>query len=375
MDDPEAILRMLETQLPASGDQPMPLRIPNLVALVGPTKAEAFFRKAIKTARSLQMEPGNPTHKLATKVALEMVEQMTQPHWELINSLDSVELFEAMDKKFNQAKKETAEKAADTGFFGVNVNRRFDRNDSQAKLYYFLGLIARNRTDDAIKVAKEFDRNNSVYFPPEVIKQMERAGLTQQLNNFFAALLKDTPGSPFWSEYGRVAAHAGHADEALTLVRTTSERKDLSRTRRAELKALLPSALLANDDVETGIIELKRSLTNREPVSPASRYYSYGISELGPPALLIASIGQLLDRKEWIEEGIALTKNKLEEKAGDEAYEWNNPEIGLADLLSELGRGPEAEDVLLKALSKQIAKSQAGTGGRRFDSYGSDPSR
>src|SRR6185503_15409451 len=111
-----------------------------------------------------------------------------------------------------------------TGFFALKHNAGFRRDNSNARLYYFLGLIARNRADDAIKVAKDFDRNNSVYFPPEVIKQMERAGLTQQLNNFFETLLKENPEAPFWSEYVRVAAHAGHADEALRLVRATAER-------------------------------------------------------------------------------------------------------------------------------------------------------
>src|SRR5258708_6049299 len=225
MDDPEAILRMLESQLSASGESPAALQVPNLVALVGSAKAEAFFRKAFKTSREIQTESGTATHKLATKVAIEMAEQMPHPQWALVNSLDSVELFEALDKKFNQAKREEAQTPTDTGFFGVkeNLGSRFE--NSEARLYYFLGLIARDRINDAIKVAREFDRNSSVYFPPEVIKQMERAGLTQQLNNFFATLLKDNPETPFWGEYVRVAAHAGHADEALALVRTTSESK------------------------------------------------------------------------------------------------------------------------------------------------------
>src|SRR5439155_8527750 len=43
MDDPEAILRMLENQLSMSADSPMPVQVPNLVVLVGAEKAEAFF--------------------------------------------------------------------------------------------------------------------------------------------------------------------------------------------------------------------------------------------------------------------------------------------------------------------------------------------
>src|SRR5205823_11636818 len=58
MDSPEAILRLLESQLSASSDFPMPLHVPNLVVLVGPAQAEAFFRRALKTSRLLRMDPG-----------------------------------------------------------------------------------------------------------------------------------------------------------------------------------------------------------------------------------------------------------------------------------------------------------------------------
>ncbi len=134
MDDPEAILRLLESQLGAAGDTPSSLRVPNLVVLVGPAKAEAFFRKAFKTTRLIGLEAGAPTHKLATKVALELVNEMPQPQWGMVNSLESVELFEAMDKKFNQPKKGAAEPAADTGFFGVKEGRGPGREDTEAKL-------------------------------------------------------------------------------------------------------------------------------------------------------------------------------------------------------------------------------------------------
>src|SRR5439155_3934699 len=201
--------------------------------------------------------------------------------------------------------------------------------------------------------AKEFDQNQTPYFPPPMIKQMERAGLTMRLNDFFATLLKENPESPFWSEYVRVAAHAGHADDALTLVRTTSERRDLSPARRAELRNLLPTALLANDEVEAGIGELRRSLTNQQPASRSGdSYYSYSFGGLGQPALAMAGIGKLLDQKEGLEEGIAVARKQLEDEPDAERDAWSHPEQVLADMLSELGRGPEAEDVLLQALRK-----------------------
>jgi tetratricopeptide (TPR) repeat protein len=351
MDDPEAILRMLESQLAQSSEFEMALNIPNLVALVGAEKSDAFFRKAFKTSRTVVVEPGTATHKLATKIALEMIGQMPKPQWELVNSLDSVDLYEALDKKFNQAGKEASGAVGDTGFFGVKGSPN-PFQVSRPKLYYFLGLISKGRADDAIKTAKGFDKDNRVYFPPEIIKQMERAGLTTQLNEFFAQLLKQNPEAPFWDEYVRIAAHAGHADEALALVRATAQQKDLSRSRRAHLNELLPTALLANDEVETGIAELRRSATNNE-VRP-SRYNPYSGSQSGQAGIQIARIGQLLNRKDWVEEGISMALKKSDENADSESSDWSNPELQLAELLSQLGRGPEAEDVCLKALSQSL---------------------
>ncbi len=114
-------------------------------------------------------------------------------------------------------------------------------------------------------------------------------------------------------------------------------------------------------------MELRRSLTNQEPASRRGGYSSVSM-EFGEPAMLIERIGKLVERKEWLEEGIAAAKQKLEENASTEAGDWNNPEVALADFLSDLGRGPEAEEVLLKALRRAVAKGQPGR--RSFNPYG-----
>jgi tetratricopeptide (TPR) repeat protein len=357
MDDPEAILRMLESQIAETEESLSALHVPNLVVLVGPAKTEAFLRRALKGGRSLEIEAGTPTHKLATKLAIEMVNELPHPQWGLVNSLDAVDLFEALDKKFNQSKKETATAAENAGFFKTRERRGWNRDDDQARLYYFLGLIARNRIADAIKTAQSFDRNNNVYFPPDLIKEMERAGLTQQLNSFFATLLKDSPDAPFWNEYVSVAAHAGHAEEALALVRKTLERSDLSAERRGELEGLVPTALLANDEIDAGIAELRRRMTNERPAAVSGSYRSYG--EFGPEgsALLIAKIGKLLNRQDLTEEGIKAAEQKAQSDTGGERVFGENSEVELADFLSEAGRGTEAEEVLGKALGKAVQAS------------------
>lgn len=353
MDNPDAILHMLDAQLGGSSDFSMPLRIPNLVPLIGAEKAEAFLRKALAGSRTLEIDANTPTHKLALKLGLETVGEMKVPQWGLVESLDAVELYEAMDRKFGTAK--TNNESAQSEFFNVSRNEN-GFGSGNAKLYYFLGLIARNRTTDAINVTKHFDRNSGAYFASDIVKQMERAGLTQQLNVFFAGLLKDNPECSFWSEYVQVAAHSGHADEALQLVRTTLQHGDLSQRSRQQLTALLPTALLANDEVDEAVKELRHNFTNS--TAPTAGY----VDEDAQPALRLATLGKLLNRSDWLEEGLNQARKRMTNESESQTRIYYASH--LAQMLSSLDRGPEAEDVLAVCLRNAVQSS-----GQRANSF------
>ena len=104
LENPELTLLVLERKI-ATGQSSerfnANLEVPELVALVGLGKAEAFLRKAlVKDKLTLSLEPGTATDKLAQKLALELIDQLKEPHWSLVNSLDCVELYEAMEKRF-----------------------------------------------------------------------------------------------------------------------------------------------------------------------------------------------------------------------------------------------------------------------------------
>src|SRR6185369_2751285 len=100
-ENPDVVLRSLEYQLTTGAGGRQSVRVPNLVAQVGPEKAEAFLKKALGTANvTLQFSQPNETSRLAQKLALADINRLKSPQWGLINSLDAVELYEAMDKKF-----------------------------------------------------------------------------------------------------------------------------------------------------------------------------------------------------------------------------------------------------------------------------------
>src|SRR2546430_8148434 len=72
--------------------------VPNLVSLVGAQKTETFLRGALQAENiQLEFEGQNETARLSQKLALEMIDQLKKPQWSLVNSLDTVELYEAMD--------------------------------------------------------------------------------------------------------------------------------------------------------------------------------------------------------------------------------------------------------------------------------------
>ena len=361
MDNPDAVLQALDRKLAAqqSGEgyrYQSSLQVPDLVPLVGPEKAEAFLRRAlVKSTAQISIDAGTATDKLAQKLALELVKELKTPQWSLVNSLESVDLYEAMDKRF--AKPETNEPpaaASDMPSMPLPTEASGDYEKKSAQIYYLLGLIAHERTTDAVAVARQFEKENDAYFPNEAVRQMERAGFAGQLNGFFHELLQQNPDLPFWEEYVQVAAHAGQTAEMVKLVQSAISKPGLSKGQRLHLQQLLYQALLANDEVEAGVTELRRLMQTNEPVSASARYERESRSDL---ALKLAQIGHLLNRPEWLEEGITAAKAAVQKPDEQDYYPWRNTTApSLATLLEDLNRGPEAEMVLATALSNAVSK-------------------
>ena len=362
MDNPDAVLQTLDRKLAAqqSGEgyrYQSALQVPDLVPLVGPEKAEAFLRRAlVKSTAQLNIETGTATDKLAQKLALELVKELKTPQWSLVNSLESVDLYEAMDKRF--AKSETNEPPAavsDMPSVPLPTDAFGDNEKKSAQIYYLLGLIAHERTTNAVAVAGQFEKENDAYFPNEAVRQMERAGFVGQLNGFFHELLQQNPDLPFWEEYVQVAAHAGQTAEMVKLVQTAISKPGLSKGQRLHLQQLLYQALLANDQVEAGVTELRRLIQTNEPASaPSSRYERESRGDLG---LKLARIGHLLNRPDWLEEGITAAKAAVQKPDEQNYTPWGNTTApSLAMLLADLNRGPEAETVLATALSNVVSK-------------------
>jgi len=204
-DDPDDILKSLGYQLAYGNDQSVQqLQVPNLVSLIGAEKTEAFLRKALVTPNvALQFNQPNDTSRLSQKLALELMDQLKTAQWGLVNSLDAVDLYEALDKRFGTPTNSLASLVGLTnGIPAMNpANFMGDNQKQGAEVYYMLGLISKNRTADAVAVAKKLKGQNVEYMFDEAFKAMANAGFTSALDNFFNQLLSQDPTLPFWDQY------------------------------------------------------------------------------------------------------------------------------------------------------------------------------
>jgi tetratricopeptide (TPR) repeat protein len=351
-DDPDAVLQALDRRLARSGSDrsPRTVRIPNLLTLVGEEKAEAFLRRALTTNQViLSFDNSGATAALARRLALELIEQLKAPQWGLVNSLDSIELFEALDKKFTKPNVPSA---------GVlNLPRDFGTGDysrTQAETYYFLGLIGKGRAKDAVAVAQRLATEGRPHLPDEALKSMERAGYTKALDDFFFELMTQDPSLPFWTEYVPLAAKAGRTDRMLKLARETANDEKLTKRKRASIHQNLFRALLADGQVDEGVAELKRLLAAEPSSSP------YAEARHGNLAIILARLGILLKKPEWTEEGILAARRSLT-NAPREGSGWMDESVPetLASLLFDLGRSAEAEGILAEALAQTVRASAA----------------
>jgi tetratricopeptide (TPR) repeat protein len=357
-DDPAAVLKAVDRQLRSKGDRYGPnfVSIPNLSALVGTNQAEAFLRRVLVEEKvMLRVEPGTATHRLAQKLAVELVDKLKTPQWQLVDSLDAVELYEALQKRFTSPAEKTPKRSVDTQLPGIDLPERepAEMYKQQATLYYVLGLIARDRTAEAVAVAQKLPAGRGeAYLPPDALKAMEAAGYTRNVDDFLFELLTKSPDLPFWPHYVQIAAKAGRTDRMLTLARSTASSDRVSRNKRATIHQHLFRALLAADQIEDGVKEIQRLITLRREAGESGNFESDSAADLG---LTLARLGVLLEKPAWIEEGIAAVREsvggtKAARRYGAEHYTLT----AAANLLSDLKRGAEAEAILKEGLAHAV---------------------
>lgn len=366
-DDPKTILASVERQLTAAerdrdfGNSS--LNLPDLVGVIGQDEATPYVHRALLSKASNLSIEGKTTQALARQLALAVVNEMKVPRWGLVESLDAVELYEALEKKFAQTKPEKSASAADA--LADLENGRFgdDSEKQRAKTYYLMALIVRGRTADAAQFARRAAQEGGEFqVESAAVAALERAGFTAALDKFLHELLAQTPELPYWETYFSVAARTGNTERMLTLARTVAAKPDLAGEKSGSIRENLYRALLAADQVEEGVKELRALLaTAPKATGRSARSFRTGAMqsfEWDNHALTLARLGHLLEKPEWVAEGLvaAMPKTDANANPGDEfanAYQTRY----LVEVLVQVGRLAEAEKLLADQLTKAIQQA------------------
>lgn len=356
-DDPKAILAGVERQLTAVERERdhgySSVNLPDLVGVLGEADATPLVRRAVLSkARDLSIQ-GKATEALARKLALALVNDLKVARWELADSIDSVELYEALEKKFTQAKPaKPAGKAASLDDL-ENDEGDNDYRKKQAQAFYLMGLIARGRAADATKFARSLGdaAEGNISVGEEALA---RAGFVRELDNFLHELLSQSPELPFWEPYFAAAARSGRTDRMLTLARAAAARPGLNATRRGNIRENLYRALLAADEVDEGVKEL-RALLATAPKAAGVNVRNMMRNAARPMdwqkhALTLARLGYLLEKPEWINEGLAAALPKADDVAGGDPSGGEYQARAVVEVLVQVGRPAEAEKMLVGQL-------------------------
>jgi len=300
--------KTLELQKSAAG-RSVTVKIPDFVTLVGEERATELITAALKTPGVRIKGQGNQaTLALARRICLARVNQLLEPQWALACSLDSVELYEAMIKKF-PAKDRLSEPAEGSQFIenATDVNRNdSDSDKTSATGYYILGLLAKNRVQEAVAfVTTEQEANFSERIGQFVYlwSHGEDRVPPGAMLDFYERLLKKKGDNSLWPSYIGLALQLGKTNEMIQLLSAETSRTDLTFEQRVKAQEHLALGYLADDRVDEAVQAFRRILqmdSSKESAAVQTACETLRVS-IG---IRLATLGRLLKHPEWIEEGI-----------------------------------------------------------------------
>ncbi len=293
--------------------------VPDLVSIVGPEKAEALLIRAMTTTSKTLNVGGKATRVLAQRVALAHVKTIKVPQWSLVDASET-KLYEGMAARFGAA---------------TSVKEQGDDAAVRAHYNYTLGLVGEGRRSEAVKVARSL--RGSLYFgeiDPESV--LGRLMGTHEFTAFLSEAAEGNPDSPFWDLYIASAARSRESGAVVASLQRTLASPRANPQNRAVLLGRLSTALFAADRVDEGLAVLKKSIS--APGSEGAEMQ----------AVTYAKVGALIGRPAVVEEGVALAK-AIENRPVDPHSGMPFGEVGLSELLIDLGRPAEAERVAIDA--------------------------
>ena len=325
--DKKTTIASIRRQYRHDGEYPIDVELPDLVTLYGESVARELLTEGLHSQKiTLDIEKGPKTIALAQAIALAEVDALKGPQWGLVQNLDALALYEAMDERF--------------GSMGSN----FDYKRHQARLVYLFGLIASGDATKASSVAGKMESDFDWHVSRDLLRELDNAGYTQEVAEFLRDFLKTHIDSPLWEVYTRLAAATGHEVVALELIEAGIEQAT-SAAMRETLADYRLDILLSIDRLPEALAILRERVadgSNEERLESAVRY---------------AKVSELIGASQELEEAVAVAlpeAAKRIKKASNGGYAHDlEPVFDLIKLLRETGSGREAQNLALKIVHSQ----------------------
>ena len=324
------------------------IQVPDLVTLAGEERARELLTDALHSPVQLNINNADATLRLAREIALAELEALAVPQWSLVHSIDQVELYEGMAAKFPQ------DNAGRSGY-----------GKKRADAYYFWGLVASGRTDDAIPM---IDTHPEMLdnMPYDAVRNLKKAGHGAAVWQFLDQLLVAYPKIDLWDEYMALSAELSQSEHMLETVRQAIEAEGADTRSTIEKRIILASAHLSAGEVEDAVAWLQQALAVEVEGSEAAEAQFNA-------ALKLARLGHLLGESEWVESGIDGAKVEPIEFISEYGSLRTRHYLELAGLYQKLDRYDQAEATIDQLIARMEQAGEALVAKSKEAARDSDP--
>lgn len=296
---PEDVIRIFEESLPVPRPQPKSLigiftqamapqggsnyvstvNVPDFVTLIGEEKAKEVLLRALAKRVRLRISNADATLRLAQSLALENIDVLAVPQWDLVDSIDQAKLY----KKFAER-------------FPSQVNNTSDYRLSKAKGYYFWGLVVEGKSEEAMQILSD-NPGLEENLPYGVIRKLKNAGYSNTLWDFLDTLLNQYPHVDLWDDYIELSSELSRENAMLETIQKAISLDTTTPESRIEKQYILGKAYLATGKLEDAI-ELLQKILEINATTPAIAEVKFDAGKQ------LAQVGLRLERSDWSQLGI-----------------------------------------------------------------------
>ena len=338
------------------GSQNVEITIPDLLAFSDTNQATRLIEKAIRLPNAaLDVKGSDNTRALVRCVVLKHLSEIRMPPWHLVGGDDTIEFYEALTNKYPLKSAEAdlnAEENSNSMVRRTNDDDWRMRNGrDQATAAYLWALVACGRLDEAINLVTGAGAASLRELNYE--SRHDRLGLNnvapRQFFDFLAKLLEKKPDTPAWSAFAAAALSVDRTNDALASVRAFQ--KTTAGKIQPRIQSDIANAFLTLDAVDEAAAALRQS-ARIERVGVSAEVFTRQSYDAQSAATRLTQLGKLLDRADWINEGIDLMRS-FDTQVATRGWNRYGCDQSFARVLAENKRYEEAEQVLLHHMTEQ----------------------